>query len=69
MEMYIKKSNQPVADCLQTIRKRCGRKDLNLHEVSPTSTSSLHVYQFRHCRNIDTERQYTNSHICVKYDL
>ena len=28
----------------------CGREDLNLHGVTPTGTSSLRVYQFRHVR-------------------
>src|SRR5215510_2012105 len=28
----------------------CGREDSNLHGISPTSTSSLRVYQFRHDR-------------------
>src|SRR5262244_1889445 len=29
----------------------CGREDSNLHGISPTSTSSLRVYQFRHDRS------------------
>src|SRR4029453_2023538 len=29
----------------------CGREDSNFHGISPTSTSSLRVYQFRHDRN------------------
>jgi len=28
----------------------CGREDSNFHGVSPTATSTLRVYQFRHDR-------------------
>ncbi len=30
--------------------KWCGREDSNFHEISPTATSTLRVYQFRHDR-------------------
>jgi hypothetical protein len=29
----------------------CGREDSNFHGISPTATSTLRVYQFRHDRN------------------
>jgi|GEM_PF-7088973 len=28
----------------------CGREDSNFHEIAPTATSTLRVYQFRHDR-------------------
>jgi hypothetical protein len=28
----------------------CGREDSNFHGLSPTTTSTLRVYQFRHDR-------------------
>jgi hypothetical protein len=31
----------------------CGREDSNFHGLSPTTTSTLRVYQFRHDRIID----------------
>ncbi len=31
----------------------CGREDSNFHGVSPTATSTLRVYQFRHDREDD----------------
>ncbi len=31
----------------------CGREDSNFHGLSPTTTSTLRVYQFRHDRKID----------------
>ena len=34
----------------ESINMLCGREDLNLHELAPTSPSSWRVYQFRHCR-------------------
>src|SRR4029077_6578343 len=34
----------------------CGREDSNFHGVSPTATSTLRVYQFRHDR-MPTHRQ------------
>ena len=33
----------------------CGREDLNLHGISPTATSTLRVYQFRHDRILGKE--------------
>jgi len=32
------------------ISKWCGREDSNFHGLSPTTTSTLRVYQFRHDR-------------------
>ena len=32
------------------ILKWCGREDSNFHGISPTATSTLRVYQFRHDR-------------------
>ncbi len=34
-------------------RDWCGREDSNFHGLSPTTTSTLRVYQFRHDRIID----------------
>lgn len=31
----------------------CGQEDLNFQGLSPTTTSTLRVYQFRHGRTID----------------
>ena len=31
-------------------REWCGREDSNFHGLSPTTTSTLRVYQFRHGR-------------------
>ena len=31
----------------------CGREDSNFHGLSPTTTSTLRVYQFRHDRIIE----------------
>jgi hypothetical protein len=30
----------------------CGREDSNFHGLSPTTTSTLRVYQFRHGRTL-----------------
>ncbi len=30
----------------------CGQEDSNFHEISPTATSTLRVYQFRHDRTV-----------------
>ena len=39
----------------------CGREDSNFHEVSPTATSTLRVYQFRHDRNLTNRRYRTGT--------
>ena len=38
------------------LRNWCGREDSNFHGLSPTATSTLRVYQFRHDRSIDGRR-------------
>jgi hypothetical protein len=35
---------------LKQSKKWCGREDSNFHGLSPTTTSTLRVYQFRHGR-------------------
>ena len=35
---------------LTLFKKWCGREDSNFHGLSPTTTSTLRVYQFRHDR-------------------
>ena len=39
-------------DVIGLLRKKkwCGQEDSNFHEISPTATSTLRVYQFRHDR-------------------
>ena len=34
----------------KAFEKWCGREESNFHEISPTATSTLRVYQFRHDR-------------------
>lgn len=42
------RSEERVFSCIS--KEWCGREDSNFHGISPTATSTLRVYQFRHDR-------------------
>ena len=50
-ERNIQKKRSPRQIC-RGLRDWCGREDSNFHGLSPTATSTLRVYQFRHDRSI-----------------
>ena len=54
-ERNIQKKRSPRQIC-RGLRDWCGREDSNFHGLSPTATSTLRVYQFRHDRSIDGRR-------------
>ena len=57
LEHALVKGEQPLKGVVPVFdREWCGQEDSNFHGLSPTTTSTLRVYQFRHGRTLMNSR-------------